>query len=122
MIQGKLDLDIGEQLTQKLTKQETIIDKMEVKIEQVEEEILKVQKAPPVVIMQPVEEVKPKEPIPEPIPEDPKEESVDSIFDGVIDLTIEKVAKGEEIAELRSKKGSATMRKITRDICEGILD
>jgi hypothetical protein len=52
-----------------------------------------------------------------------KEESVvESIFEGEIELTVEQVAKGEEIAELKTKKGSATLRKITRDICERLLD
>jgi len=32
------------------------------------------------------------------------------------------VAKGEEIPEIKTKLGSATMKKITKDICEKLLD
>ena len=57
-----------------------------------------------------------------PIKEVLKEDSVASHFDGVIDLDIEKVAKGEEVGDIKSSKGGAAMKKITKDICERLLD
>ena len=40
----------------------------------------------------------------------------------MVELNIETVAKGEEIPDLKSKIGTAVMRKLQKDICERLLD